>query len=151
MTERGGPGGTARIAAELDAAHERAREAYARRDASAYVATFHPELAYTQPDGRTIGREQLARDVHAQLARAHAVSTEFRRESLEADGADAASELLEQRATFEVRAFGVLHREWVVRRRGRYDWVRTADGWQLRRVQVLSEDVSRPRTWLGFG
>ena len=116
-----GAGQAAGVAAELDAAHARARQAYARRDAPAYIATFHPEVAYTQPDGRTIGRDQLARDVRTQLARVHAAATEFRRESLEVAGADAAVEVLEQRATFEERAFGVIHREWTLRRRGRYE------------------------------
>jgi hypothetical protein len=50
-----------RIAAELDAAHDRAHAAYAARDAEAYMSIFHPTLAYTHSDGRTIGREELAR------------------------------------------------------------------------------------------
>jgi len=130
------------VAAELDATHDRARAAYARRDVDAYMAMFHPEVAYTQPDGRTIGHEQLARDVRAQLARVHSATTEFRREALEVRDAATATETLEQRATFAVRAFGFLRRDWSVSRRGRYEWVRTAATWQLRRVEVLWEEVA---------
>lgn len=129
------------VAAELDAAHDRARAAYARRDAEAYMAMCHPALAYTQRDGRTIGREQLARDVRAQLARVDTATTEFRREALEVQDAGTATETLEQRATFAVRAFGFIRREWTVSRRGRYEWVRTAATWQLRRVEVLREEI----------
>ncbi len=71
------------------------------------------------------------------------------REALEFDGGSGrATETLEQRATFQVRAFGILCREWIIRRRGRYEWLRTADGWKLRRVQVLAEEVLPARTWL---
>ena len=139
------------VAAELDAAHERARRAYADRDAQAYVELFHPDLRYTQHDGRIIGREQLARDVRQQLARVRTATTEFRRETLEVSGPDAATEVLEQRATVEVRAFGVVRRVWSVRRRGRYGWVRAPAGWQLHRVEVLAEEVERVRTGLAFG
>ena len=130
------------VGAELDAAHDRARAAYARRDAKAYMTIFHPALTYAQADGRTIGHEQLARDVRDQLARVDTAATEFRREALELRDPATATETLEQRASFAVRAFGILRREWTVRRRGRYEWVRTAGTWQLRRVEVLAEEVT---------
>lgn len=130
-----------RITAELDAAHDRAHAAYAARDADAYMTTFHPTLTYTQRDGRTVGREQLARDVRSQLARVDSATTEFRREALELPSPGTATETLEQRATFAVRVLGFVRREWSLERRGRYEWVRTADRWQIRRVTVLSETV----------
>jgi hypothetical protein len=129
------------VGAELDAAHDRAHAAYAARNADAYMAIFHPTLAYTQLDGRTIGREQLARDVRSQLARVDTATSEFRREALELPSPGTATETLEERATFSVRAFGFLRREWSLSRRGRYEWVRTADTWQIRRVTVLSETL----------
>ena len=138
------------LAVALDAAHERARRAYAQRDAAAYMAIFDADLAYTRLDGEVIGRERLARDVRAQLARVHRAASEYRRESLEARGADEAVEVIEQRATYAVRAFWVLHREWTVRRRGRYGWVHAASAWQIREVRVLAEEVAASRTWLGL-
>jgi len=81
----------------------------------------------------------------------HAASSEFRRERPEvgADGTTAVEEG-EGLARFEVRAFGVLRREWSVLRRGRYEWVRGAAGWRIRRVEVLREEVqSRLRVGLG--
>jgi hypothetical protein len=114
------------------------------------MTTFHPDLEYRQRDGQTIGWEKLTRQVRTQLARAAAASSDFRREGLEV-GSDGTTvlELCEQHATYEVRAFGVVHREWRVRRRGRYEWVRSAAGWQIRRVEVLTEDV-QSRTWIGL-
>ncbi len=139
------------VAAELDAAHERARLAYVARDLAAYMATFHPDLEYRQADGRAIGRERLGRDVAAQLERIDAAWSEFHRGTLVvgADGVTATEEG-EQRARFEVRAFGLLRRVWSVRRHGRYEWAYGAAGWQIRRVEVLREDVTS-RLSLGLG
>ena len=135
-------------AAELDAAHERARRAYAARDGAEYLAIFHPDLEYTQLDGRTIGREELGRDVSAQLARVDAATSEYHRDEISVNTAGDVTELLDQRASFAVRAFGFVRREWSVRRRGRYQWSRTSAGWQIRRVQILSEEVLPVRTRL---
>jgi hypothetical protein len=140
---------TAAIRAELDTAHNSARQAYARRDAAAYMAMCHPDLEYQQADGKIIGWESLAGDVRTQLSRVAAASSEFQRETLEVDeDGITATEVCEQRATYEVRAFGLLHREWSVRRRGRYKWVRVSAGWRIRRVEVLAEDM-RSRWWFG--
>jgi hypothetical protein len=146
--EDGGQADVYSVAAQLDDAHAAARRAYAARDVAAYVETFHPELEYTQRDGRTIGRDQLALDIRTQLERVEAASTEFQRERIEV-GADAATETLEQRATYQVRAFGVLHRSWEVQRKGRYEWTLLLGRWRLRRVTVLEERVRPLRTWLG--
>ena len=139
------------VKAELDAVHERARKAYLERDLAAYLGTFHEDLEYRQVDGRTIGRERLERDVRKQLGRVHAAATEFRRDMLEIspDGVSAVEEG-EQHARFEVRAFAVVHRAWSLRRRGRYEWVRSTAGWQIRRVEVLQEEMTS-RVWLGLG
>ena len=140
----------ATIAAELDAAHERAHRAYAARDTVAYMAICHPELEYTQRDGRTIGWAQLARDVQTQLERVSAATTEFYREALELGAAGTVTEILEQQARFEVRVFGIVHRAWSIRRRSRYEWLRGASEWQLRRAEVLVEEILPARTWLGL-
>jgi hypothetical protein len=138
------------VAVKLDAAHECARRAYADRNVLGYMETFHPDLEYVQRDGRTIGRAQLATDVRSQLARVERATSDYRREALEVQNSREATEVLEQEATFAVSAFGVIHREWSVRRRGRYHWLQTNGAWQIRRVEVLSEQVTTTRTWLGF-
>jgi hypothetical protein len=143
-------GRDAAIAIEIDVAHDVARRAYSDRDAAAYMTVFHPELEYVQFDGRTIGRDQLVRDVRDQLARVHTATSEYRRDSMSVESADDVTEFVVQRASFTVRAFGVVRREWSVQRRGRYQWVRTLAGWQIRRVQILSEEVLPVRTWLSF-
>ncbi|HUQ98066.1 MAG TPA: hypothetical protein VM166_01350 [Gemmatimonadaceae bacterium] len=144
-----GDGATA-YAAELDAAHDRARRAYAARDSAEYLRLFHPALEYTQLDGRTISREQLGRDVAAQLARVDTATSEYHRHEISVGEGGEVTELVDQRASFAVRAFGFLRREWSVRRRGRYQWLRTASGWQIRRVQILTEEVLPVSTQLSF-
>lgn len=140
----------AALAVLLDAAHERARQAYAARDVAAYMALFHPELEYMQRDGKTIGHAALMRDVRAQLARMENAESSFRRASLESRQQNRACEVLEQSATYSVRAFGIVHNEWHVQRRGRYEWLLTDSGWRVRRVEVLSESIARARTWMAF-
>jgi len=69
-------------------------------------------ISNTPCNGQTIGREQLARDVRVQLAKVHAATSEFHRESIDSTGAELATETLIQQGRFEVRAFGIVHREW---------------------------------------
>jgi hypothetical protein len=135
---------------ELDAAHAKANDAFARRDADAYMELFHADLAYKQPDGQTIDRNRIEAHVRRQLAIVHSARSEFQRKGLLLTGEDAV-EVLIQEATFEVKAFLFLHRAWTVRRRGRYSWTRTPGGWQITRVEVLSEVVLPTRTWLALG
>ena len=141
---------TAAVAADLDAAHDRARKAYAARDGAAYMAVFHPEIQYQQLDGKVIGYAALARSVRTQLEHVENAASEFRRESLESQDRQQAIEVLAQSATYSVRAFGLLHTQWQVQRSGRYEWLFTDGRWQIRRVEVLAEVVTRVRTWLAF-
>jgi hypothetical protein len=129
------------VATEIEAVSALARAAYLRRDVDAFMATFHPALAYTQLDGRTIGHEQLARDVRDQLARMDTATSEFRQSALEVRDAETATQTVEQRGTFAVRAFGFLRREWTVSRSIRYEWVRTESTWQVRRAEILREEL----------
>lgn len=76
-----------------------------------------------------------------------AVDSSYRRESLEVSG-ERAVEVVVQDAVAEVGAFlGIVRREWRVRRRGRYLWTDTGDGWQIAHVHVLEETVTGSRVW----
>jgi hypothetical protein len=138
------------IAAALDVAHDRARRAYSDRNTAAFMAVFHHDLEYVQLDGRTITRDQLARDVHTQLSRMYAASSEYHRTDLTVASQTAATEAIVQRARFTVGAFGLLRREWTVVRRANYHWLRTASGWYIRRVEILAEEILLTRTWLAI-
>lgn len=127
-----------RIAAELDAAHERAHRAFAARDLEAYMAGFSPALVYHQLNGTSISREQLTRDVRRQFARLNRAVSTYRREKLEFVG-DEVRELIEQRAQGLVTAFVVVHRAWDLKRRGLYQWHKGRGGWQITEVTVLEE------------
>lgn len=135
------------VEAALDAAHAEAQRAFRAKDVAAYMSRFAPDLEYTQLNGKTIGRRQLARDVVRQFRSVRAVDSSYRRESLEVSG-ERAVEVVVQDAVAEVGAFlGVVRREWRIRRRGRYLWTDTGDGWQIAHVHVLEETVTGSRVW----
>jgi hypothetical protein len=91
-------------------------------------------------DGKIIGREELRRDVAAQLRAVGECESAFVRESLEIDGSDAV-EVLRQIAWADVRVFLFARRRWNVQRKGRYVWTKTDAGWRIKEVDVLQEAV----------
>ncbi len=129
------------IASELDAMHRRAKLALEQKDLAAYGDLFAPELAYCQPNGRVIGRDQLMRDVATQFRRLSWVSSSFVRESIE-PGDDRAIELLVQTGFALATAFFFIHRIWKLDRRGRYYWKKVGGRWQIDRAEVIEERVS---------
>jgi hypothetical protein len=129
------------VTAELDALHRQARNSYEKKDLRAYMDLFAPDLSYKQPNGRVIGRPALAANVASQLASIEAVETTYVRDSLQVDG-DQAVEVLTQTAVTTVRYLLFLRRTWFLKRRGKYTWTRTPEGWKIRAVDVLEETVS---------
>ena len=125
---------------ELDSAHQSAQAHFRNRDVSAYIDMFAPDLVYKQANGAEIGREQLRRDVAAQLSRMVSSDSSYTRESLCLEGDDAVEHLL-QTASATVRVFGVFRRSWKVQRSGRYFWRKMPTGWKIRRVEVLDERI----------
>jgi hypothetical protein len=128
------------VAALLDAEHAKAKKSYQAKDVNAYMAVFTPDLRYTQPNGETIGRAELARDVAAQLASVESSESSYMRESLEV-APNRATEILLQTATVKTRRFLIFRQTWRVERRGRYEWVKLPEGWRIREVEVLFEKV----------
>jgi hypothetical protein len=130
------------LTSELDAAHSRAKASYRSKDLGGFMAMFAPSLRYKQPDGRTIGWDQLAHDVSAQFMSVEDADTAYVRESLKVEG-DGVTEVLEQKASLTMRYFLFFKRTIRLSRRGRYRWIRTPAGWQIEEVEVLSESVRR--------
>ena|SRR5258706_13403706 len=133
---------TTLVGTEIDAVHAKARASYRAKDLRAFMEVFAPGLKYKQPDGRVIGREQLGRDVASRLGSVEAADSSYVRESLEVNG-DRATEVLTQTASITMRRFIVFTHTWHITRRGRYTWVRQANGWKVEEVDVLSERLSR--------
>lgn len=129
------------VAYQLDVEHRKAKDAFSRKDAQAYMAMFTADLSYRRLDGDVIGREQLRRDVKAQLAVLHSAATFYKREELELRGQDV-TEQLRQTASFTSRHFGILYRTWNIHRVGKFVWTKTDDGWRIRQVVVLQESVN---------
>jgi ketosteroid isomerase-like protein len=130
------------VAAELDAEHRRAQASYQARDLDAYMSVFACDLRYQQPDGRVIGREELARDVESQWSSVQSAESSYTRESLKVDG-DRATEILLQKASLTSRHLLFFRKSWRVERRARYEWVKLPEGWKIREVEVFLESVGR--------
>jgi hypothetical protein len=128
------------VAAQLDAEHEKAKRSYQARDVGGYMAIFAQDLRYRQPNGKTIGHAELARDIASQLASVESAESSYLRESLEI-GPNRATEILRQTATVKTRRFLLFRHTWHVERRGRYEWVKVPEGWRIREVEVLLEKV----------
>jgi hypothetical protein len=137
------------ILAEFDVMHARARTAFEQRDLAACRDLFAPDLKYRQPDGRTIGRDALMRDVAAQFRRLSRVRSSFVRDHVEI-GEDRATEILTQTGSAGVTAFFFVHRTWHLVRKGRYTWKRSGGRWRIAEVEVLEEHVRPGRVHLGF-
>lgn len=137
------------VAAELRAMHQRAREAFLRKDAGAYMDIFAPSLTYRQADGKVIGRDKLASQVRHQLSVVSSVENSYVSESLEAEG-DRATEILAQTAFIEIVHFAVVRRRLSLHRRGRYAWSRIGGEWRIVEVEVLEEKVTPAGIRLGL-
>jgi ketosteroid isomerase-like protein len=131
---------TQAVADELDLCHEKAMDAFRRKDLRAYMALFTPDLSYRQSSGRVIGRDQLANNVAAQFSMLHSAESSFLREELVVSGQEA-TEQLKQIATLTTKHLRIFYRTWMMERQGRYVWIRTDQGWCIRQVDVLHESA----------
>jgi hypothetical protein len=137
------------VAAELDAMHARAMDAFERRDLSEYREFFAPDLSFRQADGRVIGRDQLMRDVESQFRQLGRFRSSAVREGLEVEG-DRATVVIAQTASADATAFFVLHWTWEVTRKARYACRKEGVRWLIEAVDVLEERVTRGPFALGF-
>src|SRR6266513_2672705 len=112
------------------------------KDLGGFMALFAPNVRYKQPDGRTIGWEQLAHDVSAQFMAVEEAETVYVRQSLQVEN-DAVTEVLEQTASLTMRHFLFFKHTLHLTRRGRYRWIRSSEGWKIQEVEVLSESIRR--------
>jgi len=132
--------------AEIDAVHREVREAFRRKDLSAYMDRIAPDLDFRRPNGARLQRAELARDVAKQFERLVAFDSQFDREFASVAGND----LIEtgtQRAWIALRVFFIFAITWEVERHGAYTWTRATAGWRLREVRLDREKISRA----GFG
>ncbi|MEW6278622.1 MAG: hypothetical protein AB1758_08385 [Candidatus Eremiobacterota bacterium] len=130
------------VRTEVEAAHERAREAFGARDVEGTMAGFSRRLRYRQLDGRWTGWVDLRRDVQRQFASLRASGSRYEIEGFTQTGTAEVTETLSQTAWAEVVAFLFLRRRWTIRRRARYVWTLEEDGqWRISEVQILEETV----------
>ncbi len=129
------------IKASIDAAHERAKKAFAAKDIDAYMAVFSPSLAYKQINGKTISFEQLRRDVSAQFRRLTRAESSFFREQFQLAETKAV-EHLTQTAVAEEKFLFFFTRKYQIHRRATYTWGKDEAGWAIVNVEVLEERVS---------
>ena len=133
---------TTSVSSELDAAHARAKASYKAKDLGAFMAMFAADLRYKQPDGKTIGWQDLAHDVGAQFMAVEEMDTAYVRESLQVEDG-VVIEVLNQTARLTMRHWLFFKRTWHLSRRGRYRWRQSREGWKIEEVEVLSETLRR--------
>jgi hypothetical protein len=90
----------------------------------------------------------LSKDVRVQLSLLQSAETSFTREKLEVVGEEA-TEVLRQLATVTTKHFGIIRRIWKIERLGKYVWRNTDQGWRIKEVAVLKENVTSGGTKLG--
>ncbi len=130
------------IASELDAVHAAARQAFRLRDLDAYREFFTEDLRYVQPDGNAIGRAQLMRDVGKQLSQYKAVDSEMTRESIAINDDGTVTQIARQNGTYSVSVFFIFTKTWKIRRKGKYTYRKTDNGWRICDVEVQTETVN---------
>jgi ketosteroid isomerase-like protein len=129
------------IANELDSLHAAARKAYCARNIETYEDFFTEDLRYVQPNGKAIGRAQLMRHVDKQLAQFKTVDSEMTREAIAINDDGTVTQIVSQNGTYSVSAFVIFTKTWKIKRRGKYTYRKTAVGWRICAVEVLSETV----------
>lgn len=120
--------------------HQASRAAFLARDLVSYMSVFADDLRYHQQDGRTIGHQQLSRNVRDQFSRISAVDWSYLTESIETS-LDEVLETAHQWGYVATSAFGFLHHLWSLQRRGQYRWRQTNKGWQIIEATVITERV----------
>ena len=129
------------VARELDLLHEHAKHAFADKNLEAYMSGFSSKLNYKQPNGKTIGFDQLARDIKVQFDRVDEAGSSYERESLDVDG-DRAIQVLIQNAWAVETILFFFKRRWLIKRKGKCEYERTSAGWKIVKVEVLEERVA---------
>jgi len=130
------------VAGELDRLHSSAKEAYAARDISSYQEYFTADLVYIQADGKSIGREQLMRDISKQIKQHKAVDSTMNRESIEINDDGTITQVVQHRGSYSVSVFYLFTKKWKLERKGVYTYRKTENGWRICSVEVLSETIS---------
>ena len=129
------------IVNELDAFHDAAKQAFLARDLDAYRDLFTVDLRYTQPNGKTITRSQLVRDVGKQLRTFKTVDSQKKRKSVVVNDDGTVTQIVSQSATYSVSVFLFFTKSWTIERQGKYTFRKTDTGWKVCNVEVLTEDV----------
>lgn len=134
------PGVPHALLTEIDAAHERMREAFRRCDTTTYAAFLAPEFTWHDSDGQARTAEEITRDVQRQFARLVDFDTRFERAGSSLDGL-CVTETGRQVARIALRVFLLFAVRWNVERTGSYTWKRGPEGWRLLSVRLRSEQT----------
>ena len=131
------------IAVELDEAHARAKAAFSEKDIDGYMAIFSPNLAYQQPNGKTIGFGELKKNLAVQFERNLKTKSTYTRKKIESTNADVVENLI-QESSLEWRVFFFFTRRFHLHRRGLYTWTKIDKRWVISKVVVSEERYYKP-------
>jgi hypothetical protein len=136
------------IVAELDRLRDEAQAAFIARDVPGYMRIFSPYVRYRRTNGVTLNYGELTNDVERQMHVIPSIQISRTRESCDWAG-DNVVEVVTQHTTMTATAFFVLTRIMEMTRKGRYVWTKSADGWRIAEVEILTDDV-KAHWALGF-
>jgi ketosteroid isomerase-like protein len=141
VTPRGGETAET-LRGELEAAYRRAGEAYKAKDAAALMQMVTPDFVQQMPDGQVLGYQVADAGLREWFATADKVTDYTTRiRSVSAEGDEAVALVEENVSTAFSDETGTTHQR-VQANTAQVTWVRTADGWRIRRSEYLSAKMT---------
>jgi ketosteroid isomerase-like protein len=127
---------------ELQAAYARAGEAYWAKDAAALMQMVTPDFVQRMPDGQTLGAAEAEAALSEWFATGDTLTRyDIRIGELAVQDSEAIAEVTENVTTTFADPAGRSH-ERVQANTSRVTWVRTAQGWQIRRSEYLTAKMT---------
>ena len=125
---------------EIDVAHNDANIALQNRKFDSYISHFGDDLQYKQADGKTIGKEQLVKNIKNYFNRIVNFSGHYERKEFTIEN-DKVVERIIQHSKVSLRIFIFFLKNWTIEREGIYEWKKTDSLWKIIKVEILSEKV----------
>jgi hypothetical protein len=134
--------------AVIDRIRDQAQAAFIARDVDEYMRMFSRDVVYKQKDGTLLDYDRLSAEVQRQLRVIPSIQISRTRDSYEFT-TDRFIEVITQETSISASALFLITRTIEMTRKGRYIWSRTATGWHILQVEILS-DTTNSHWALGF-
>lgn len=132
----------------IDRIRDSAQAGFIARDVDDYMQMFSRDVVYKQKDGSILDYERLAAEVLRQLRVIPAIEITRNRDSHHFVD-DRFVETVTQSTLITASALFLITRTMEITRKGRYVWSKSAGGWRIVDVEILS-DAMKSHWALGF-